>query len=295
MVLSRALSFPLFQLLLVLCLPSLSVSTSPIEESRSYWDPIRRSLTLSSRSNVPSTGYFDPRDNGGSFLTKVPDTFPAGLGEPINVILTANSDSAVLVDQESNGGLRNYYFAIGFAGECLGQHAGSDQEANLGDGNGYLNETAVIRWDYGDPTLGTCTETVKGGNHFRYWVQNGKSGNSNAVFMALSYEEPLSEQHDIIDNGYNLARDQLVGNATGGIIVPTSNLTNSSTYSGQTSYGGYTYQTSVQYVSGLLPNTSTGINHLITVGAGQNAVDGLVAVMTVKITQSPQRATASSS
>ena len=97
----------------------------------------------------------------------------------------------------------NYVFrSIGFAGECLGQHSGSDQEANLGDGHGFraftialchstpsssylfsiypkkkVNETAVIRWDYGDPTLGTCKETVEGGNHLRYWTQTGSEAN----------------------------------------------------------------------------------------------------------------------
>jgi hypothetical protein len=77
-----------------------------------------------------------------------------------------------------------------------------------------VNETAVIRYNYGDPTLGTCKESVQGGNHFRYWIQSGGSANryyfclsstsldnahllfffseSGAVFMAVSYE--LSEQ-----------------------------------------------------------------------------------------------------
>lgn len=84
--------------------------------------------------------------------------------------------------------------SFGFAGECLGQHAGDHQGANLGDGRGYRtcssvdagnhpsnlvvdNETAVIRWNYGDPQLGTCKETIQGGNHFRYWVQDGPSAN----------------------------------------------------------------------------------------------------------------------
>jgi hypothetical protein len=71
-------------------------------------------------------------------------------------------------------------------------------------------ETAVIRWNYGDPQLGACKETIEGGNHFRYWVQNGDSGNrcvalfmcplyalivtltSGAVFMAVSYELPIA-------------------------------------------------------------------------------------------------------
>lgn len=39
------------------------------------------------------------------------------------------------------------------------------------------NETAVIRWDYGDPAVGTCKETIEGGNHFRYWIQNGAAAN----------------------------------------------------------------------------------------------------------------------
>ena len=238
----------------------------------------------------------------------------------------------MLVDSASNGGLQNYYMlvilvnmelrllillfsSLGFAGECLGQHQGSDQGANLGDGNGYrkmnsifslvlpylillfisVNETAVMRWAYGDPVLGTCTETIQGGNHFRYWIQDGSERNSGAIFMALSYEEPLSAEHDIIDNGYNLARDWLVGNATSNTTIPTQNLTNGSSYSGQSFAGGYTYDTSVVYTAGFLPNTSNGINHFLTVGKGQNAVDGLVAIMTVKIAVKPQSAAHSSS
>lgn len=53
------------------------------------------------------------------------------------------------------------------------------------------NETAVIRYNYGDPALGTCQESIQGGNHFRYWVQNGPQRNSGAVFMAFSYERSL--------------------------------------------------------------------------------------------------------
>jgi len=233
--------------------------------------------------------------NGGSMLTQVNGTFPPGQGEPINVILSAVSDSAVLKDTETNGGMRNYFLSFGFSSECLGQHSGSDQEANLGDGNGYKIETAVIRWNYGDPSLGACKETIEGGNHFRYWVQNGPSANSEAVFMAVSYELPIAKQHDVIGNGYNLARDWLVGNATAqSTDLVTANMTNSSTFSGQTSYGGYTYQTNVQYVSGLLPNTSIGINHNITVGVnGTNAIDGLVAILGVKIIQQPSSSSSS--
>ncbi|THH20045.1 hypothetical protein EW146_g1249 [Bondarzewia mesenterica] len=245
--------------------------------------------------NVPSQGYYDPRNNGGSFLTTVQGTFPAGLQEPINAILLGTSDSSVLVDQQTDGGLRNYFQSFGFASECLGQHSGGDQGANLGDGDGLRNETAVIRWDYGNPTFGTCQETIEGGNHFRYWVQDGKEANSGAIFMAVSYELPDKLQHDIIFNGYNLARDWLVGNVTAqSSIIPTPNLTNQSSYSGQTSSNGYIYQTRVQYVSGLLQNTSDGINHYLTVGAnGTNAVDGLVALLEVQLLSKPAASSAS--
>ncbi|KAG0704456.1 hypothetical protein DFH29DRAFT_873686 [Suillus ampliporus] len=234
-------------------------------------------------------GYYIPMDGGGSMLTQVPDTYPAGLGEPINVIISAYSDSAVLQNNVANGGLINYFQSFGFSTECLGQHSGSDQAADLGDGNGYLNETAVIRWDYGDANLGTCQETVEGGNHFRYWIQNGQTADSGAIFMATSYEMPIAEQHNIIVNGYNLGRDWLVGNATAqSTILPSLNMTNTSTYSGQTSFNNYTYATTATYVPGLLQNTSNGINHYQSVAVnGLNAIDGLVAVLTVKIVQQP--------
>jgi hypothetical protein len=84
-------------------------------------------------------------------------------------------------------------------------------------------------------------------------------------------------------------RDYLVGNITHQTI-PTSTLANASSYSGQTAYGGYTYQTDVIYVSGMLQNSSDGINHFASVGKGlPSAVDGLVAVMTVKISGRPEK------
>ncbi|KAF5360735.1 hypothetical protein D9756_005104 [Leucocoprinus leucothites] len=301
----RSSTLLLPHVILALTTPSLCISLD-----RRNWE-WKRALSLWTRAderNVPSEGYYDPSQSGGSMLTKIPVTFPMGQGEPINAIITGSSDSRVLVDAEVNGGLRNYFVSFGFSGECLGQHSGSDQEANLGDGNGFSkyfsaslrrdsvsqslgispeNETGVIRWAYGDPELGTCKETIQGGNHFRYWVQDGPSANSGAIFLAVSYEKPIAEQHDIIPNGYNLGRDWLVGNITQSAI-PTLNLTNSTTYTGTTSSGGYTYETSIRYVPGLLANSSDGINHNITVGVdGINAADGLVAVLDVRITQTP--------
>jgi hypothetical protein len=74
---------------------------------------------------------------------------------------------------------------------------GSDQEANLGDGLGNVTQNAELRWDFGDPYIGSCKETFQGGLHLRYWVQN----NTGAYFMAVSVEKSLAEGHDIIPQG----------------------------------------------------------------------------------------------
>lgn len=36
----------------------------------------------------------------------------------------------------------------------------------------------MMRYDYGDPVFGACKESAIGGNHFRYWVQNGNEANT---------------------------------------------------------------------------------------------------------------------
>lgn len=80
-----------------------------------------------------------------------------------------------------------------------------------------------------------------------------------------------------------------MGNISG-VEIPTLDLSpKGAFYSGTTSYGGYTYNTSITYVPNLLSNSSIGINHNETVGiAGvTNAVDGLVAVFEVTIVQRP--------
>ncbi|KAJ7364862.1 hypothetical protein DFH08DRAFT_840162 [Mycena albidolilacea] len=300
---------PFSMFFLLLCLPSLALlppavsglnidaRRSPsISNSNSYSWPRRRTSNVA--RSEPALGYYVPADAGGAMLTKAPGTSPPA-GEPLNVIIAGTSDAAVLVDSQDKGGFRNFFLSVGFAGECLGQHEGAPQTADLGDGNGYKNETAVLRWDYGDPSLGTCQETIQGGNHFRYWVQSGTSGAatggaSGAYFLATSYEKPIALGHDIIVDGYNQGRDWLIGNITKSAI-PTATLTNTSTFTGTTSFGGYTYSSSISYVSGLLANSSVGVNHADTVGVnGANPVDGLVAVVEVKITGRPAGESANS-
>lgn len=88
-------------------------------------------------------------------------------------------------------------------------------------------------------------------------------------------------------------RDWLVGNITKSPI-DTDTLTNTSTFTGKTSWAGYEYSTSISYVSGLLPNSSDGVNHAPTVGInGKNALDGLVAVLEITISSIPANATKS--
>lgn len=67
----------------------------------------------------------------------------------------------------------------------------------------------------------------------------------------------------VLTVSYDAGRDQLVGNLTGQ-TVPTGNTTNSSTFSGTSTYNNFTYQTDVKYVSGLLNASSDGINHYLT-------------------------------
>ncbi|KAH8806619.1 hypothetical protein DL96DRAFT_1671895 [Flagelloscypha sp. PMI_526] len=271
--------------MLALLIPSLFLPTCyahPLDLVARWFYPKRA-------ESIPAYGFFNPNDQGGSFVTQLRTTTdPPNSGEPLNAIISANSDPAVLVDSMADGGLRNYFTSFNFSGECLGQHQGEPQIANLGDGRGWVNESAVIRFNYGDPQLGTCTETIKGGDHFRYWVQS----TSKAIFMAFSYEKPVKEYHDPVFNGYNLGRDYAVGNITNHQTIPTAaqGLINGSMYDGYTSWNGYTYYTLVRYMSGYLANGSVGINHNASVGSVQqnvSAVDGLVAVLEVQIKGRP--------
>lgn len=56
-------------------------------------------------------------------------------------------------------------------------------------------------------------------------------------------------------NGYNRGRDDVVSRAAGNVTLP-SPISAGATFSGSTSYAGWTYTTDVAYVSGLLNNTS---------------------------------------
>jgi hypothetical protein len=208
-------------------------------------------------NNKRNTEFFAPKDGGGSQL----GSFVAGQpGEPMNIIISGLSDPEVLTDK----GFENYAKSLGFSIECLDQHKGGPMQADLGDGNGRVDQTVELREDFGVSFLGigTCLESLNGGNHFRMWRQNGPKANSGALFLAASTEKNVQDHHDIEDDGYNKGRDLIVKAATAN--------------NGETSHDGIKYQTTSKTVSDLLPAGADGVNHGV-------AQDGSVTVLTVTI------------
>ncbi|GJJ13464.1 hypothetical protein Clacol_007718 [Clathrus columnatus] len=190
--------------------------------------------TLATSSDVD---FAPPNEGGGSMLdmSKVGGSMldmsgGDGLGEPLNV----GSPSS-------------------------GIHIGIHQPANLGDGNGPLNEIKVRRENFGIKIFGTLFETLAGGNHFRYWRQNGPAANTGALFLAVSYEKNVFTLHSIATDGYDRGRDNFVARAVG-----------------KTSYNGVRYSTTSKTIEGLLPIGANGINHDIP-------IDGGVALLTITI------------
>jgi len=208
-------------------------------------------LSLAATIQKRAVPYYNPSANGGSMLDNAGD----GFGEPLNVIISGLSSPAVL----TYNGFYNYAQAIGFSEECLGFHLGAPQSANLGDGNGWVNQTTELRYDYGNAGLGTCLESLVGGNHLRLYTQNGAQANSGALFLAVSKEQDVSQGHNIIPNGYDIGRNELVASATG-----------------SRSYNGVKYSTTAENVTDLLAAGSAGVNHGV-------ATDGITTVLTITI------------
>ncbi|RDX50183.1 hypothetical protein OH76DRAFT_1403075 [Lentinus brumalis] len=198
-----------------------------------------------------ATAFENPASGGGSMFV---DTLN-GLGEPLNVIISGLSSPEVL----NEDGLINYAKAIGFSTECFGIHLGDPFPANLGDGHGPVNQTVELRQDFGNSEVGTCLESLIGGNHFRVYFQNGPSANTGAAFLAVSKEKDASDNHDIVDDGYNIGRNELVSAAVG-----------------SHDFGGKTYLTAAENITGLMAVGSQGVNHGI-------AVDGIVMLLTVTV------------
>ncbi|EKM79511.1 hypothetical protein AGABI1DRAFT_114058 [Agaricus bisporus var. burnettii JB137-S8] len=210
--------------------------------------------TLFGGNNIPqqrifdTAGWYDPRIGGGQMLDYTLENF----GEPLNVIISGNSDPHILTED----GIHQYAKSIGFSEECLGLHYGNRHDANLGDGDGRKVEQFLARQAY-FPIIGTCWESVAGGHHFRAWKQNGSMADSGAWFIGASKEYDYQRHHGIVPNGYNLGRDFVVKRATSG-----------------GSWKGKYWKAEVEWRTDLLEEGSEGVNH----GIEQ---DGRVAVLTV--------------
>ena len=87
---------------------------------------------------------------------------------------------------------------------------------------GYLNHhvkqgsasgmNGVLRWNYGSPDIGTCRESISGGNHIR-WLRQ-RIGTTTSIFLTVSYEQSLANLHNLQRDGYNRGRDDVVRIAT---------------------------------------------------------------------------------
>jgi len=196
--------------------------------------------------------FVNPTSAGGSWLDS-----SAGLGEPLNVVISAQSSPEVL----TLDGFLQYAQTIGFNVECLGLHLGNPQSSNLGDGRGWVNETEVLRESFGIPGVGTCLESLTGGNHFRVFPQAG----TGALFLAVSKEEDVEESHNIVPDGYNIGRDLLVAGAVG-----------KKTGFDASKFKFTTYNTVLTNLTGLIAPGSDGVNHGI-------AQDGVIKLLTVTI------------
>ncbi|BGP16408.1 hypothetical protein JCM10213_004036 [Rhodosporidiobolus nylandii] len=218
-------------------------------------------------------GYYNPTEGGGSWLTLARNTYPAGLGEPINVVISAESDGLLMTDE----GFFDYAESLEYSGEFLGQTGGERQAANLGDGQGEINQTTLLRYNYGDPAWGTGWETINGGSHFRVWRQNGTQANSGAWFLAASVEQNLTLQHGIVDDGYDRGRDEVVrvALASGGTKSPLTNRT-FTTEVRNASGPGYFADVSIDQINHGIPT------------------DGVVAILTVRVTGNGSAQTTSS-
>ncbi|TFK89696.1 hypothetical protein K466DRAFT_486332 [Polyporus arcularius HHB13444] len=194
-------------------------------------------------------GWIDPRLNGGRFIDYTSDK----LGEPLNIIISAESDPYILTEE----GMQTYIKSIGFNRECLGLHYGHIHEADLGDGLGRKPEQFLGRQHY-FPIMGTCWESVRGGHHFRAWRQNGTDANSGAWFLGASEEMDSSKNHMIVDDGYNRGRDYIVDRATEG-----------------SHWKGMWWKAEVEWREGLLERGKRGVNHEIE-------QDGRVAILTIE-------------
>ncbi|EKM50802.1 uncharacterized protein PHACADRAFT_153044 [Phanerochaete carnosa HHB-10118-sp] len=206
----------------------------------------------------PGLPFFPPNCSsisGGSWLVGV-GPIPFASEEPLNIVISGLSSPEVLTDD----GFTNFANSIGFSHGCLGIDNGSTQTANLGDGNGFIPQTLLLREDYGVPDVGSCLDSLLGGTRFRVFRQNGTDAPTNALFLAVAIEDGTIEGgRTIASDGYDLGRDQVVLAAVG-----------------TTSFAGITYHTTAVTLHEVTASGSQGVNHNIS-------IDGNTVLLTIEI------------
>lgn len=129
--------------------------------------------------------------------------------EPLNVIVSGASDPYYNTLDNFN----NWLWAVGMdPTECFGIHGGGYDYVDLADGNPLQQQLEEPRQVTIGDGVGSCGESLLGGNHLRVYQQNG----TNAWFLAASTEHLVNGQHDIDNDGYNVGRDQFVAKALQG-------------------------------------------------------------------------------
>lgn len=171
-------------------------------------------------------GFINPIELGGysnfTFINS-PTTKP----EPLNIVISGLSDfpsniyalsgqkaipsgnvTSILYEPH---GLADYLNALNFSDECLHLHLSTPAMAAISSPNLHLLDF-LYREDFGvldAQTSGSCRETLEGGYHFRGFRQN----QTGAWFLGASQELNLTLKHDLVPNGYDLGRDEVVRRA----------------------------------------------------------------------------------
>lgn len=81
--------------------------------------------------------------------------------------------------------------SLGFAwAERKGRREGADETEDRKT----VNQTDILRYNFGDPNYGTLKESINGGSHVRYWRQNGSV---ELPLLFLFFSRPLSLSADL--------------------------------------------------------------------------------------------------
>lgn len=164
-------------LLIVLIAQSHIISASPLLQQ-----PFFNSKDSDEDIKFQRNGWYDPRYYHGSLINVrrlllplslllalhthpfLPTRFTASqkvtdtLGEPLNIIISNLSSPDVLTEH----GFVSFSRSLGLWNECANIHLGDPQFANLGDGNGWMEELYEMRENRGLPWVGSCLESVVG-------------------------------------------------------------------------------------------------------------------------------------